>query len=319
MTKYKILITGGLGYIGGRVAQSLAKQPDFEIILGTRQHIAPPQWLPHSTVVKTLWNSPDNLKQICTGVNSVVHCAGMNAQDCSADPVAALEFNAVATAHLLRAAIQQGVKRFIYFSTAHVYGSPLTGVITEETCPINLHPYATSHLAGENNVLAAHNRSEIEGIVIRLSNAFGAPTHKDVNCWMLLVNDLCRQAVTTRRITLHTDGLQQRDFITLDDVSGAVAHVLGLAQTRDRGIFNLGGDRSLSVWDMALMIADRCQSVLGFLPEIKRPEPRPENITADLQYKIDKLLQTGFSLSGNFTSEIDMTLMFCKQVFGAVQ
>ena len=76
----------------------------------------------------------------------------MNAQNCVTDPVAALEVNAVATARLLQAAIRQGAKRFIYLSTAHVYGSSLSGVITEETCPASLCPYAASHRAGEDVV-----------------------------------------------------------------------------------------------------------------------------------------------------------------------
>ena len=119
-----------------------------------------------------------------------------------------------------------GVPRFLYFSTAHVYGSSLEGTITEQTCPRNLHPYATSHLAGEQAVLEAAQRGAIRGVVFRLSNAFGAPVSSEVNCWMLLVNDLCRQAVTTGELALRTAGLQLRDFVTLEDVTRAVLHVL---------------------------------------------------------------------------------------------
>src|SRR3546814_17036700 len=93
----------------------------------------------------------------------------MNAQNCAANPVEALEFNGVATARLVQAAARVGIRRFIYLSTAHVYCAPLTGTITEDTCPRNLHPYATSHLAGENAVLSAVQAGEISGMVLRLS------------------------------------------------------------------------------------------------------------------------------------------------------
>lgn len=316
MTKRKIMITGGLGYVGGRVAQHLAQQTDYEIILGSRHKTESPIWLQQSRVMETLWSSPDSLKHACSGIDSVIHLAGMNAQDCFADPVAALEFNAVGTARLLRAAIGQGVKRFIYLSTAHVYGSPLTGTITEKTCPINLHPYASSQRAGEDVVRAAHQRGEIEGIVIRLSNAFGAAVEKNANCWMLLVNDLCRQAVTTEKLELRSSGLQRRDFITLTDVTRAVAHLIELpVDTCADGLFNLGGDSSLQIIELTERIASRCKEVLKFSPALVIPKPASGEISAELDYRIDKLKSTGFTLTGNIDGEIDATLLLCREAF----
>jgi len=76
----------------------------------------------------------------CDGVYVVIQAAGMNAQDCAADPVAALAFNGVATVRLVMAASRTGAQRFISLSTAHVYASPLAGTITEATYPRNLTP-----------------------------------------------------------------------------------------------------------------------------------------------------------------------------------
>ena len=86
----------------------------------------------------------------------------MNSQDCANDPVAALEFNGVATTRLVSAALSSGVKKFIYLSTAHIYSSPLVGKISEETYPKNFHPYATSHLAGEMAVLKAYKKKKLK-------------------------------------------------------------------------------------------------------------------------------------------------------------
>lgn len=317
MIKRNILITGGLGYVGGRVAQHLSQQPDYEVILGSRQKTNPPSWLPQSRVTATQWSSLEKLKQICTGVDSVVHLAGMNAQDCYADPVAALEFNAVGTARLLRAAIRQGVKRFIYLSTAHVYDSPLEGTINEKSCPVNMHPYASSHRAGEDVVLAAHQRGDIVGIVLRLSNAFGAPADMNANCWMLLVNDLCRQAVTTGKLVLRSSGTQRRDFITLEDVSRAVGHVLNLPiESCANGLFNLGGECSLQIIELTERIASRCKEVLHFLPALVIPEPAYNEVSAELDYRTDKLTSTGFTRTGNIDAEIDATLLLCSDAFG---
>ena len=312
----RILITGGFGFVGGRVAQHL-QQAGHQIVLGSRNASSPPSWLPKADVVKTDWSDSRGLEQICNGADVVIQAAGMNAQDCAADPVAALGFNCLATTRLVAAASRAGVKRFIYLSTAHVYSSPLVGTITEDDCPRNMHPYATSHLAGENAVLFASQRGLIEGIVLRLSNAFGAPVHKDINCWMLLVNDLCRQAVVTGKLVLRSNGLQQRDFITLQDVARCVMHFIALPITDcSDGLFNLGGDCAQSIFDLTQLVAGRCQDVLGFTPPIKRVEPQAGVQTLILNYSIAKLKTTGFLLQSPVNNEIDGTLSFCHKMFG---
>lgn len=311
----RVLVAGGFGFVGGRAAQYL-HHAGHSIILGTRQASTPPAWLPQAEVAQLHWHDAAALERSCRGLDAVVHAAGMNAQDCAADPVAALEFNGVATARLLAAAIRAGVQRFVYVSTAHVYGSPLGGTITENTCPRNLHPYATSHLGGEYAVLGAGQRGQIQGVVLRLSNAFGPPVRKDADCWTLLVNDLCRQAVLNGRLKLHTAGTQLRDFIPLEDVSRAVLHILQAESPKlAGGLFNLGGDAVMSVFSMAELVAARWKTLTGKDLPIIRPErsgPLPE----PLIYSCDKLKSTGFSLTSQVPQEIDATLGFCMTAFG---
>lgn len=313
----KVLITGGFGYLGGRLAQFLASQAGYELILGSRKPNESPSWLPQAKVVQTQWNSPVGIEKICVGVDAIVHMAGMNAHDCIADPVAALEFNAAVTARLLKAAIHQRVKRFIYLSTAHVYADPLAGVITEESCPVSLHPYATSHRAGEDMVRAAHQRGDIEGIVIRLSNAFGVPAHKDANCWMLLVNDLCCQAVITQKIVLRSSGLQRRDFVPVTDVCSAISHLLELPLPDFcHGLFNIGGDWAPTVLEIAELVRQRCEATLGFLPQLACVAPQSGETSAELKYRLDALLETGFKPSADRIEEIDRLIGFCKTSLG---
>ena len=83
--------------------------------------------MPQSEVVKLIWDDKDALTEACRNVDTVIHAAGMNAQDCTKDPVAALEFNGVATARLVEATCKAGVNQLIYLSTAHVYSNPLQG------------------------------------------------------------------------------------------------------------------------------------------------------------------------------------------------
>lgn len=311
----RILITGGFGFVGGRIAKHL-HESGHDVVLGTRQDVKIPEWLPEAKAVQTYWQDTSDLERVCQGVDVVIHAAGMNAQDCAADPVAALDFNGVATARLVASAIKANVKQFIYLSTAHIYASPLAGIITEETCPRNLHPYATSHLAGEFAVRYASQKGEIKGQVLRLSNAFGAPMHKEANCWTLLFNDLCRQAVTTRRLVLLSSGIQQRDFVTIEQVCRVMNWLLRRDyRTLSATIFNVGSGASQTVFEVAQSIQARCKEVLGFEPELNRPAVVGNEFHKPLCFKCENLKKTGFYISQTSVAEIDRSLIFCAKNF----
>ncbi len=316
----RILVAGGLGFVGGRIAVHLANA-GHQIILGSRNSIYSPPWLRAAEVIQIDWNDDSALDQICKGVDVIIDAAGINARDCAVDPVAALAFNGVATARLVAAACRADVQKFIYLSTAHVYASPLVGTITEETCTRNLHPYATSHLSGEHAVLSADKLRQIQGIVLRLSNAFGAPMHKEVNCWMLLVNDLCRQAVEKQTLMLQTNGLQQRDFIGLASVCRVVEHLaVRLAGSVEAGIFNVGAGASQTVFAITQLIQQRCTEILGFEPTLRHPQGDPEENYPPLLYQVKKLTSLGISMnSHDNTREIDVLLYFCQSIFSSHQ
>lgn len=310
----RMLITGGFGYIGGRLAQALAILPEVKVVIGTRTNQAPPDWLPNASVAITCWNDSKILRKACAGMHTVLHLAAMNEIDSVHDPVGALEINGVATARLLEAAKAESVPQFVYFSTAQVYGSPLVGYINETTYPRPRHPYATSHRAAEDLVLSAHDKGLLTGVVLRVSNSFGTPAHIGVNRWTLLVNDLCKQAANTGELRLRSSGLQKRDFITLTDVCRAVIHLLGLSREElNDGIFNVGGAWTPTVFEMAGLVASRCELVLGFRPKIIRPNPAPREVAHSLDYRINKLLATGFQLIRNHETEIDATLTMCAR------
>ena len=315
--KRKILITGGMGFIGGRLAQSLTACRDTEVIVGSRKKYTSLNWLPNAKVIVMDWSSKQSLISACEGVDIVVHLAAMNDAECLNDPVLALQVNVLNTVRLLEAAKVTGVKRVIYFSTAHIYGSSLVGQIDETTLPKGRHPYATSHRAAEDAVLAAAN-TDMSSIVIRLSNGFGVPANPDVNAWMLLTNDLCRQAVMSKNMILRSSGLQQRDFITLHDVMRALDHMLDLPRSKlGDGIFNVGKGKSMRVIDMVQLIQIRCNEVLGFTPKIIHQEPTVSEKSVKLDYCINKLVNTGFTLNGNPNDEIDAILRMCHETFMA--
>ena len=289
----RVLITGGFGFVGGRLGQHLI-DCGYEVILGSRKFQEVLNWLPSAEVVQTDWNNKVALFDICEGVDVVIHTAGMNAQECVIDPDKAIAFNGNVTANLVKSAVRQGVQKFIYLSTAHVYRSPLVGTISEYTETTNTHPYATSHLAGEAAVLEASMNREIDGVIIRLSNAFGAPAHSEVNCWMLLINDLCRQAMTSGKMVIKSSGKQHRDFISLHDIAAAVDHFLFKNSVNwDDGLFNLGGDCSLSIIDVANKISSIVKKKYGTaVPRSTRSLPEAWRAASAAEHALRRRLHT---------------------------
>lgn len=306
----RALVTGGFGYVGGRIAKEMVAA-GWDVVLGSRAQRTNPEWLQGAGVRRTSVTELSSNAFAVTGMDAIVHLAAMDENQSVADAEGAVLVNTLGTRNMLEAAIAGGVRTFVYFSTAHVYCSPLQGHISELTLPRPVHPYAITHRGAEDFVLAARDQKRIEGIVVRLSNGIGAPAHADVDRWTLLVNDLCRQAASTRAMVLRSSGLQQRDFITLEDVGRAVLHLLGLdANQLGDGLFNLG-DTSFSVLEMAQRIAGRCREVLGFEPEIRRPAPSPGEAPVPLLYDTSRLRSTGFSPLSEMDAEIDATLRLC--------
>jgi len=313
-----VLLTGGLGYVGGRVAEYLAHDPAFEVFVTTRDPDSAdlPSWCPPDRCIHLDLTNDEDIKNACRGMDTLVHFAALNEIDSQKDPVRALLINGIGTQKLVKSAESAGVKRFIYFSTAHIYRSPLEGSITETTLPRPVHPYAISHRTAEDIVLAATKERTLQGIVIRLSNSLGSPINMKVNRWSLIANDLARQAVTTGEIRLKSSGIQERDFIALSDVARAVSHMIRLPDTSiGDGIFNLGGERSISILALAALIQERCRITLGFNPPLHRPEPNPGEKSMPLIYSIEKIKATGFVPTGSLDEEIDNTLLFCKNHF----
>ena len=311
----KVLITGGWGFLGGRLAQTLMSRVGHKVLLGSREEKGgSPQWLPEAEVVQTTWKSVVNLRAVCRDIDVVLHLAAMNARDCIISPSAASEFNVIATEHLLSAAVNAGVKRFIYLSTAHVYGTPISGIITEESPTVPIGPYANSKLSGETAVRLAHEQEDIEGMVVRLSNSYGVPAHNQADCWMLLVNDLCRKAVSTKRMIIHSSGLQRRDFIPLADACSILADLVSLPTSRmGNGVFNLGGGWSPTVLEMTELLRQRLHLVTGRWADIRREVEGSTKISTSLDYQMNNLLAAGLRVGAgqNINPEIDNLIRFC--------
>ena len=136
----------------------------------------------------------------------------------------------------------------------------------------------------------------------------------NVDIWHTLVYDLCKQVVETHKMTLRSSGLQQRNFIPVGDICAAILHFLQLdaAQVSD-GLFNLGGLTSTTVFEMATVVAERAHAVLGIIATIERPHPSSDEPINALDFRINKLAETGFVPKNLVNGEIDRLLLVCAE------
>ena len=199
----KILITGGLGFIGARLGKSLSCQ-GYEVTCATRSKQVLPNWKDMGKVVQIDWERSSSLKSACKGKDVVIHAAGMNSSECFENPEKALIVNGGYTKKIYHYALAAGVKQFIYLSSAHVYSEKLEGIINEKTKPSNQHPYAISNLAGEKSLLDEKISTGMQHTIVRIANSFGSPCDAKTNCWMLVANNLCKQAAEDRRMVLRS-------------------------------------------------------------------------------------------------------------------
>ena len=296
-----IAVTGATGFLGSRLVTHLVGQ-DVRALVRT-----PAPWLDAVPQVPLdLLSPPEEIAAAITGVDTVVHLAGLNEVVANADPDRALTETIVAARHVAEAASIAGVTRVVYVSTVHVYGDRLApGTrVDEDTPPAPRAPYAIARLAAEHLV-----GTTASPVVLRLTNAVGAPVHIDVDRWTLVAPDLCRAAITTGELVLRSSGQQWRDFIALDDVVRVLRAAVDLDAV-PAGTYNLASGRPMTVRALAELVQDRVEAATGQRPSLCAPAPEgpdPE------PYHVDtgRLAALGYEAVVPVTDAIDALIQLC--------
>jgi UDP-glucose 4-epimerase len=257
-----VLVTGGAGYIGSHMVLALAEAGESVVVIdnlstGFSAH------LPEGVPLFIGDAADENLVEgviAAHEVESIVHFAGsVVVPDSMRDPLAYYRNNTMATRSLLNAAVKCGVNRFIFSSTAAVYGNPDRMPVTEDAPTRPLSPYGSSKLMTEimlHDVAAAHGMNYV---VLRYFNVGGADPLARIGLATAGATHLLKiavEAATGQRAKIDVfgtdyptpDGSCVRDFIHVSDL--AQAHRAALSYLRNGGqstTLNCGYGRGYSV------------------------------------------------------------------------
>jgi UDP-glucose 4-epimerase len=282
-----VVITGARGYIGGRLVGHLETRGDHSLRLIDRSNAG-------------------DLKEACAGADAVVHLAGANEILTAENPEEALAETVSTTWQTARAAAEGGVRRFVYVSTVHVYGAALEGaVLDERVLPAPRGAYAVARLASEH----AAGSHDVDLVVLRLTNAVGAPDRPDVQRWTLVANDLCRQAALTGALRLRSHGWQWRDFVPMADVVGILEAALDPPAV-PAGTFNLGSGTPTTVRGLAELVQDAFESLTGERPPLHAPDG-PDERPKTHRVSVQRLADLGLRAGGELAAAVEETASFC--------
>ena len=310
-----ILITGGSGYLGGRLAEHLCKMQSKKVVYTFKKNIYDfSEILPNCEARFLDITDNETIDQALDGITEVIHLISLNAQDSAADPLMAREINTNGTDSLIQGCVKKSIKRFIYISTAHIYGSPLAGTINEESVPNATHPYSFTHLDAEKIILKKANNTETIPTILRLSNAVGTPLTPNTNCWMLVVNDIIKQLVTTNAMTFTSHSSIERDYVSISQITHTIDYILKAPKSSFEGIYNLGSGKSMTLESLSDLIKKRARLALGFDAPVYFPDDKM-NIIEPLYYSISKIEQAGIIIDRNLNNEMDNLIMNSKKWF----
>ncbi len=314
----KVLITGGLGYLGGRIAKYFSDK-GYAVILATRKpenkiH----KNIPYNAKVMQLdYNSDEQLDEAMKGNDTLINLAGPDAHTNFEDSNILIKWHVDLTKRLFKSAQRNNVKHFIYFSTVHVYGNSLVDTVTEETKTLPIYPFAIAHLEAEKIVNGL--QKDIVTTIIRCSNTFGAPYFENEKCWKLVVNDFCRSAFENGKLMINSSGQDYRDFISVGDVVQAIHYLLELNNEKGiHDIYNLCSSRSTPIIEIAKKIQKVLKDRFDYdCPIIKNKPSKKMNKPKHFILSTEKIKRLGFT-SKLGDKEILSLLNHCKMKYQMV-
>lgn len=249
----KVLVTGGAGFLGSHVLEELIDRGHNTVCFD----LQPSPFC--GSVLGDLLNM-DDLMAATKEADAVCHLGAIGDVYLAFEkPHLAAAVNATGMANLMEACLANGVCKVVYASTWEVYGPPVYEPI-DEAHPTNPdHPYNVTKLAGEHIAMTYDRLKGLPVVSLRLGTSFGTRMRGNS-----VFSIFIKKALSRDPITIQGTGEQARQFVHARDAARAFA--IALESSVRAESFNIVASRSVSIKELAEMVARRIPTDLNFAP-----------------------------------------------------
>jgi len=275
----RVLITGGLGFIGSNLARALADLgaqvtaidsllPDYG---GNAFNLAGYEDKVRINIADVRGHG---MKHLVKGQEVLFNLAGQVSHiDSMSDPFTDLEINCTSQLWILEAVRQQNPElKIVYAGTRQIYGKPQYLPVDEKHLLNPTDVNGINKISGELYHLVYHSVYGIRASSLRLTNTYG-PRQLIRHSRQGFIGWFVRQALLGEEIQLFGDGQQKRDFNYVSDVVDAFLRA-GAQDAADGHVFNLGGEAAVTLRDLAKLLVEVAgrgsYRLVPFPPERKR-------------------------------------------------
>ena len=277
----KVIVTGGAGFIGSNLVDALISEGFYVVSIddysrGDARNLSAARYNKGSLLeVKCDVRDKETMRVHFEDTDCVFHQAALKNTICETDPLHAFDVNTIGTRNLLELSVEFGVKRFLFASTASVYGRPVRNILSEKHPTNPMSVYGVSKLAAEKFVQIAHERDGLATTILRYFHVYGpkCDTSEEMGD---VIPIFIRKLYHDESPDIHGDGLQERSYTYVGDVVKANLLELGCAGGLGR-IYNVASGLKISVREMTEMLRE----MMGkkhiepvFSEWRKMPEPR---------------------------------------------
>ncbi|MCC6528318.1 MAG: SDR family NAD(P)-dependent oxidoreductase [Polyangiaceae bacterium] len=256
MSKRRVVVTGGAGFIGSRVCALLVEKgyavrvldnlyrADPRVVAEQRQH-------PDMEFVEGDIRYRGTVDAALEGAEGVVHLAALCINKSVADPAESLDVNLRGSEHVFAAAARARVRRLVFASSASVYGEPERLPMREDDVLRPQTPYCIAKRASEDLLEFYRTRHGLASNALRFFNVYG-PGQKTDAYYTSVIQVFLRRIVAGEAPVIDGDGSQSMDFVHVDDVARSV--VMAYTSEASGLVLNVGTGIDTSIAELAKML-----------------------------------------------------------------
>ena len=282
-----ILVTGGAGFIGGHLAEQLIARGHQVVVLddlsgGFEDNVPAKARFVHGSI-----NDVELIDRLFAQekFDAVYHLAAYAAEGLS-HFIKRFNYtnNLIGSVNLINAAVNTGVKLFVFTSSIAVYGASPVLPMTEETPAHPEDSYGIAKLAVEQELVVCKEMFGLDYIIFRPHNVYGERQNIG-DKYRNVVGIFMNQILQGKPMSVFGDGSQTRAFSYIGDLAPVMADALDIPEAYNQ-VFNIGADQPYSVTELALAVA----RAMGAQPKIEYKPARNEVLNAYSSHaKVDRI------------------------------